>query len=178
LRLSFLTLVAASWLACAAPAFAQTIPPVNAKALDDFEVVLPQPGSEQYLILTIGFSHKSGGPNSAWGKRLFADFAFNSQVAVYQFAELQSAPSFIRAVIVRGMRKDVPIAHHGHFIPLFEHADEWKKLVNFSGPDDAYILLTAPDGHVLWQTHGSVNDAAYADLKTALTRDTASTPGR
>ena len=156
------------------PASAQTIPPVNAKALDDSEVVLPQPGSHQYLILTIGFSHKSGEPSSAWGKRLFADFASNSRVAVYQFAELQGAPSFIRGVIVRGMRKDVPAAHHSRFVPLFDHADEWKKLVNFSGPDDAYVLVTGPDGQVFWQTHGPVNDTAYAELQTAVAHATAS----
>jgi hypothetical protein len=178
LRLSFLTLLAAMSLAGAASAFAQTIPPVNAKALDDSQVVLPQPGSHQYLILTIGFSHKSGEPSAAWGKRLFADFSSNPQVAVYQLAELQSAPSFIHGVIVHGMRKDVPATHHSHFVPLFDHADEWKKLVNFSGPDDSYVLLTTPDGHVLWQTHGPVNDAAYAELQTAVAHATNSSSAR
>jgi hypothetical protein len=174
MSIRFISILLALLVLPLVPASAQTIPPVNAKALDDSQVVLPQPAGHQYLILTIGFSHKSGELSSAWGKRLFADFASNPQVAVYQFAELQSAPSFIRGVIVRGMRKDVPTERHSHFVPLFDHADEWKKLVNFSGPDDAYILLTAPDGHVLWQTHGPVEDAAYTELKTAVARASAS----
>lgn len=154
----------------AAPSlYAQTIPPVKGKALNDSEVMLPTPGSSQYLILTIGFSHKSGAQSSAWGKRLTADFSPNDpHVAIYQFAELQSAPSFIHGTIVRGMRKDVPASQHSHFVPLFDHQDEWKKLVNFSGPDDAYVLFTSPDGRVLWQTHGPVTDASYAALKAAV----------
>ncbi|HET7893394.1 MAG TPA: hypothetical protein VFL34_17830 [Candidatus Sulfotelmatobacter sp.] len=149
--------------------YAQTIPPIKSKALDDSEVILPKLGSPQYLILTIGFSHKSGEQSSAWGKRLIADFPPNDpHVAVYQFAQLQGAPSMIRGMIVHGMHKDVPASQHSHFVPLFDHQDEWKKLVNFSAPDDAYVLFTTPDGHVLWQTHGSVTDASYAALKAAV----------
>jgi hypothetical protein len=148
---------------------AQTVPPIKGKALDDSEVVLPKPGSPQYLLLTIGFSHKSGEQSSAWGKRLAGDFPPNDpHLSVYQLAELQGAPSFIHGTIVRGMRKDVPASQHAHFVPLFDHQEEWKKLVNFSAPDDAYILFTSPDGHVLWQTHGPVTDASYAALKAAV----------
>jgi hypothetical protein len=155
------------------PAAAQTIPPVKAKALDGSEVVLPQPDSPHYLILTIGFSHKSGQPSSAWGKRLVAEYSSNPHVAIYQLAELEAAPSFIRGMILHGMRKDVPEAQHSHFLPLFDHEEQWKKLVNFSGPDDAYILLTTPDGRVLWQTHGPVEDSACAELKAVVAKSTA-----
>jgi len=157
--------------------YAQIIPPIKGKALDDSEVILPKPGNSQYLILTIGFSHKSGEQSSAWGKRLKVDFPpDDSQVAVYQFAELQGAPSLIRGTIVHGMRKDVPASQHAHFVPLFDHQDEWKKLVNFSAPDDAYLLFSTPDGHVLWQTHGPVSDAAYAELRAAVHKFLTSTP--
>lgn len=154
--------------------YAQTIPPIKGKALDDSEVVLPKPGSSQYLILTVGFSHKSGQQSSAWGQRLTADFSpSDPHVAVYQFAELQGAPSFIRGTIVRGMRKDVPASQHSHFVPLSDRQDEWKRLVNFSAPDDAYVLFTTPDGRVLWQTHGPVSDASYTALLAAVRKSTA-----
>jgi len=154
------------------PAAGQTIPPVKAKALDNSEVVLPKPGSQQYLILTIGFSHKSGEPSSAWGKRLMADYSSNSKVVIYQFAELEAAPSIIRGMILHGMRKDVPLAQHSHFVPLYDHEEEWKKLVKFSASDDVYVLFTAPDGLVLWQSHGPVNDSACAELKAAVAKST------
>jgi hypothetical protein len=169
MKLSILFLTIAVLFPAVPCLYAQTIPPIKGKALDDSEVVLPKPSGPQYLVLTIGFSHKSGEQSSAWGKRLAVDFPPDDpHIAVYQFAELQGAPSMIRGMIVHGMRKDVPPAQHSHFVPLFDHQDEWKKLVNFSAPDDAYVLFTTPDGHVLWQTHGTVTDASYAGLKTAV----------
>ena len=42
--------------------------------------------------------------------------------------------------------------------------------MNFSGADDAYILVTGPDGHVLWHTHGPLTDAAYAELQSNVTK--------
>jgi hypothetical protein len=147
---------------------------VKAKAHDDSEVVLPKPGSEQLLILVLGFSHKSGNACAAWGKRLAGEYSSDAHVAYFQLPELQSAPSFVRGMILHGMRKDVPAAQHSRFVPLYDHEADWKKLVNFSAPDDPYLVATAPDGHVLWQTHGPVSDSAYADLKAAVTRLVAS----
>jgi hypothetical protein len=151
-------------------ALAQTIPPIKGKALDDSDVVLPKPGGQQYLILVIGFSHKSGELCGGWGKRITADFSSDPHVTLYQLAELQAAPSLIRGMIVHGMRKDVPATQHSHFVPLYDHEDEWKKLVSFSAPDDAYVLLTTPDGKVLWQARGAVNDNTYGELKAAVAK--------
>jgi len=163
-------------LGCAHWAGAQTIPPVKGKALDDSEVVLPKPGSQQLLILVVGFSQKSGDFCAAWGKRLALDYPADSRVAVYQLPELQSAPSLVRGLIVHGMRKGVPPAQHSHFVPLYDHEDDWKKTVNFSAPNDPYIVVAAPDGHVLWQTHGPVSDSGYAQLKSAVAKLLADSP--
>lgn len=155
---------------CALPCCGQTIPPVKAKALDDTEVILPKPRSEQLLILVLGFSHKSGEACAAWGKRLAVDYASEAHADYYQLPELEGAPSLVRGMILHGMRKDVPAARQSHFVPLYDHEADWKKAVNFSAPDDAYIVVAGPDGHVLWQTHGLVSDSAYADLRAAIIR--------
>ena len=73
-------------------------------------------------------------------------------------------------MILRGMRKDIPADQQIHFIPILDHEDEWKKLVNFSAPDDPYILLTNPQGRVIWQTHGPLTDATYDALKSAVSK--------
>jgi hypothetical protein len=160
----------------ALPALGQIIPPVKAKALDDTEVILPKPGREQLLILVLGFSHKSGDACKAWGKHLVLDFASDPRAAVYQLPALEDAPSLVRGFIVRGMRKDVPPAQQSRFVPLYDHEADWKKTVNFSAPDDAYLVVASPDGHVLWQTHGPVSDSTYSDLKAAVFRFFANTP--
>jgi hypothetical protein len=73
-------------------------------------------------------------------------------------------------MILRGMRKDLPAEQQAHFIPILDHEDEWKKLVNFSAPDDAYILLADPHGHVAWHMHGPLTDSSYDALKSALSK--------
>jgi hypothetical protein len=73
-------------------------------------------------------------------------------------------------MILRGMRKDLPAEQQAHFIPILDHEDEWKKLVNFSAPDDAYILLADPHGHVAWHRHGPLTDSSYDALKSALSK--------
>ena len=149
---------------------AQSIPPVKAKALDDSEVVLPKPGGQQFLILVLGFSHKSGETCTPWDKRIAADYGSDSHIAYYQLPVLAGAPSMVRPMILHGMRKDVPAFLHPHFVPIYDHEEDWKKLVNFSGADDAYILVTGPDGQVLWHTHGPLTDAAYAELQSNITK--------
>jgi hypothetical protein len=151
-------------------ASAQSIPPIKAKTLADTDIVLPQPGGTQILILVLGFSHKSAENCAPWGKRLSADFRSDTRAAYYQLPVLQGAPSFVRPMILRGMRKDMPADQQPHFTPILDHEDEWKKLVNFSAPDDAYILLTDSHGHVVWQTHGPVTGASYDALKSAVSK--------
>ena len=165
-------------LLAALPAFAirccgQSIPLINAKALDDSQVVLPKPGSAQLLILVVGFSHKSGDNCAPWGKRLAADFHSDARVEYYQVAELAGAPSFVRPMILKGMRKGVPPAEQSRFVPIYDREADWKKLVNFSAPDDPYLLLTRPDGSVVWQGHSLFSETLYGELKDAIAKATA-----
>jgi hypothetical protein len=166
-RLTFFTLVL---LALCASCFAQSIPSIKGKTLNDSDIILPKPGSTQNLILILGFSHKSGDTCTPWDKRLFADYHSDAQVTYYQLPVLEGAPSFVRPMILRGMRKDIPAEQQTHFIPIFDHEAEWKKLVSFSGPDDAYILLSDPQGRVVWQTHGPFSDPSYDALKSAASK--------
>ncbi len=153
---------------------AQTIPPINSKTLNDTQITLPNSGTSQPLILVVGFSHKSSESCGPWGKRLAADFHANPKIAYYQIPVLQDAPSFVRGFILRGMRKDVPAAEQSHYIPVYDHEADWKKLVGFSGPDEAYVMVADPQGHVVWQTHGAMNDTSYGEMKAAVDKVLAS----
>lgn len=176
MKRSFLVLLIAL-LAHAGRTGAQTIPSISAKALDDSQVVLPKTGSSQFLILVLGFSHKSGDNCTPWGKKLATDFpSADTTAEYYQIPVLAGAPSFVRPMILRGMRKGVPPAELPHFVPVYDHEAEWKKLVSFSAPDDPYILLARPDGSVIWQTHGLFNESSYSELKNAVAKAAADAP--
>ena len=147
---------------------AQSIPAIKAKALDNSEITLPSPGSQQVPILIVGFSRKSGELCKVWGKKISADYHADARTAYFIMPVLQSAPSLVRPMILHGMRKDIPAPELPHFIPLYSNESDWKKLVNFSAPDDAYLIVATPNGHPVWQAHGAYSDAIYADLKKSV----------
>jgi hypothetical protein len=147
---------------------AQTIPLVKAKSLNDSEVNLPNPGSQQVLILILGFSHKSADVIESWGKHISIDFHDDIRVAYFQMPNLQGVPGLVKPMILQGMRKDVPSGEHTHFVPIYDNKPEWKKLVNFSAPDDAYLIVASPDGHPIWQAHGPYSDVTYNELKKSV----------
>jgi hypothetical protein len=147
---------------------AQSIPAVKAKALDHSEITLPNPVSQQTLILVVGFSKKSGELCQVWGKKISTDYHADGRISYFIVPVLQSAPSLVRPMILHGMRKGVPAQELPHFVPLYSNESEWKKLVNFSAPDDAYLIVATPDGHPVWQAHGPYSDAIYADLKKSV----------
>ena len=147
---------------------AQSIPAVKAKSLDGSEVTLPDSSSQQTLILIIGFSKKSGELCRVWGKKIAADYDADSRIRYFILPVLQGAPSLIRPMIVRGMRKSASAHELPHFVPLYSGESDWKRVVSFSMPDDAYLVVAAPDGRPAWQAHGSYSDSVYRDLKGSV----------
>ncbi len=167
-RISFLVpgVLCALLFACAVSA--QTIPSVKAKALDDSEVTLPKPSAQQIQILILGFSKKSGEVCQPWAKHVSAELLLDPRVNYYQLPHVEGVPGLVKPIILRGLRRDTTPEQLAHIVPLYDKQEDWKKLVNFSAPDDAYIVVTDFDGHVFWQTHGPFSDVPYADLKKAV----------
>lgn len=161
---------------------AQSIPAFKGKALDNSEIILPSPGSQQLLILIVGFSRKSGDVCEVWSKKISADYRADARIAYFSLPVLESAPSLFRPMIVRGMRKGVPAQEQRRFVPIYSSESDWKKLVNFSAPDDAYLIVATPDGHPVWQAHGAYSDAIYAELQksvvTLLEKSSPPSPGK
>ena len=156
--------------AFASRAGAQSIPPINAKALDNSPVVLPKTGSSKLLLVLLGFSHKSGENCAPWDKRLATDYPSAAPVEYYQIPVLAGAPSFVRPMILKGMRKGLAAGEQARFVPVYDHEADWKKLVNFSAEDDPYLVLARPDGSVIWQTHGLLSESLYGELKNAIAK--------
>jgi len=113
---------------------AQSIPAIKAKALDNSEIILPNPGSQQLLILIVGFSQKSGKLCEVWSRKISADYHSDARIAYFSLPILQSAPSLVRPLIVYGIRKGLPAEERRRFVPIYSNESDWKKLVNFSAP--------------------------------------------
>jgi hypothetical protein len=146
---------------------ATTIPATTAPALDGHTVTLP--ANAPATILIIGFSHKSADTTTAWEKPIRSQLATTPAIDFYDIPFLQDAPAFIRPLILRNIRKQVPDPLKPHFLPLTTNESAWKHLANFSpdSPDAAYVLLIDRTGTIRWQTHDPFSPARFDELTTA-----------
>jgi hypothetical protein len=155
-----------------------TIPATTGTALSGHTVTLPHDLSAPATILILGFTRGSSSATTAWEKSIRASLATTSAIDVYDIAFLQDAPSFIRPLILRDLRKQVPDSLKPHFLPLTTNEAAWKQAVNFSpsAPDAAYILLIDHSGNIRYRTHDPLTPALLNDLATAARQLAAPTP--
>jgi hypothetical protein len=134
---------------------AQVIPHTEAETLSGKKIVLPDAASGHPAVFIVGFSRAGGDSSGRWGKQLRQEF---SNVQIYSVAELQDAPKMVRGMIRHSMRGNIPQSEQDTFVVLYQDEDVWKKLADFSDPNDAYILLVDSAGRIRWRTHGKVPD--------------------
>ncbi len=146
----------------------QTLPRLEGTTLNDQKIVLPDAARYHAFVLIFGFSHKSADQTEAWEKRISKDYSTQTAVGYFEVPELQGVPGFVKSMILHGMRREVPASEHAHFMPIYQHEQELKKLVGFSKDEDAYVVVANSNGRIVWQTHGAVSDAGYAAMVQAV----------
>jgi hypothetical protein len=161
----------------AAPAPTATIPTAQGAALDGHTVALPHDLSASATILILGFTQHSSDATTAWEKPVHTDLVSQPAIGFYEFAFIEDAPSFIRPMIVRSIRRQVPDPLKPNFLPLSSNQAAWKSAVGFtsSAPDAAYVLLVDRSGAIRWQTHEACTPQLFKQL-AAEARKLAATP--
>lgn len=162
--------IAALCASFAVPILGQSIPRTGGTLLSGQPFVLPNDLTTSKTILIVGFSEKSAASSTEWGKQTRNMLAAVPSLASYQLPVLASVPRFIRSIVVGSMKKDVPPDLRGTFLPIFENESKWKQVVEFSAPDDAYVLLVDAHGSVLWRTHGAPTGERLKQLREAVAR--------
>jgi hypothetical protein len=155
-------------LLLSAPSLAANIPPATGTALDGHTVSLPRDLSPRATILILGFSRNSQDTTTAWEKPVRTSLA-SPDIGFFDMPFLEDAPSFIRPLILRAIRKQVPDALKPRFVPLTAGEAAWKQAAGFTptAPDAAYVLLVDHSGRILWQTHEPFSQPRYDQLSAA-----------
>lgn len=78
-------------------------------------------------------------------------------------AELRDASKMVRGLIRHGMRGSIPQDEQDSFVLLYQDEDVWKKLADFSDPNNAYLLFVDAADNIRWRTHGEVPDQQALD---------------
>jgi hypothetical protein len=162
--LSF-ALLAMSWLTANDRSVAARIPEVHATSFSNEAVNLPEGLKGKVGVLVVGFSRDSRDADSAWGKRLAADYRESPTVVYYEMPVLAAVPRMIRGLIVKSIKSSLPASEQARFVVILENEAAWKTVTHYGRPDDPYLLVVDSQGDVVWQTQGAPTEAAYAALK-------------
>lgn len=151
----------------------QQLPQLTATTLNGKEVKVPGADTNVAVyILSLGFSRDSGRTMKAWDDLIAPRYAASNadpRVRYYELPVIEAAPGFVRGMIVRGMRKDIPESGHSRFAPLVKEEKRLKQLANFREENATYLIVAAKDGRVVWTSSGAAaSTAALAELQKAV----------
>ena len=119
-------------------------------------------------MLIVGFSKKSSEVSERWENRVLQEYGAGGQVGIFRIAVLESVPRLLRGFIRGRIEKNIPKEKRDSFVLLFHGEAEWKALVQFAGPDDAYLVVLDANGGIRWVGHGNPDAAGTADLKAQV----------
>jgi hypothetical protein len=163
-----LSFAAALALSSTSIALAASIPSTTGTTLDGKSIVLPRDLAPQATVLILGFTQHSQDATTAWEKAVRASILAPG-ITYFDIPFLEDAPRFVRPMILRAIRKQVPDIVKPRFLPLTTDEAAWKQVASFSdsAPHAAYVLLVDRAGNIRWQTH----DALSPELLTQLSRE-------
>ena len=118
-------------------------------------------------ILVASFHRVANGAAREW-RRVLDDDRRTEGWSVYSVVVLEGAPAFVRRMVVRALRGDVPPARQESFLVVEEGADGWRELAgsNGEGEDraDAVFVVRLEDGEVCGRHRGRVSRSALDEL--------------
>ncbi len=142
---------------------AQQLPSTPAKTLSGHAVTLPV-SDHPLTFLAVGFSKASSDSVKAWWLQAKAICRSHSAVACYEGAVIEDAPSFVRGMIISGMKHGMETERQDTFVTVVENEAAWKQTFGFNAPDDAYLAIFDKSGKLLWRTSGAENAANAAAI--------------
>jgi hypothetical protein len=156
-----------SLIVAAAP-IGSRLPRTEGETASEKPIVLPDAAAGRVAVLIVGFSKKSSEVSEQWENRVLQEYGAGGQVGIFRIAVLESVPRLLRGFIRGRIEKNIPKEKRDSFVLLFQGEAEWKALVQFAGPDDAYLVVLDANGGVRWVGHGEPAPGGVADLKAQV----------
>src|SRR5579875_2108553 len=108
------------------------VPATQAVTLDGHPVSLPRDLPARATVLIVGFGRHSADATTAWEKPVRMHLASSGEIGFYDMAMLAEVPGFVRPLVLRAIRKDVPDAVKPNFLPLTNDEDAWKRVAGYA----------------------------------------------
>jgi hypothetical protein len=146
----------------------QRMPPLKGDLLSGKPGVLPDMAAGQTTLVLFGFSYDSRFQVEAWAEKFRARYGAARDVTLFEVPMMGSAARLGRWFIDSGMRKNTPPDLHGRVMTVYGGNDDWKARVDFSAPNDAYLVLIDRQGIVRWLAHGPVSEERLQALSAVV----------
>jgi hypothetical protein len=121
-------------------------------------------------LLVVSFHRVANGGAREW-RRVLDDDPRVDGWSVYSVVVLEGAPGFVRRMVVRALRGDVPVARQDSFLVVEEGADAWRDLAGSNGEGEdqvaAVFVVRLERGEVCGRHRGLVSGAELDDLLSA-----------
>jgi hypothetical protein len=143
---------------------AQALLVVHGTSVSGRPVTLPDQVKGKIAVLVLGFSRGSSAPTGAWAARLKTDFARNPNVAIYRLPFLEEVPRMFRSMATSGVNKSAGTDDRDTVVLVFESEAAFKRLVKYSKPNDAYILVVDRIGQIRLLSNGDL-ESQYAAVR-------------
>jgi hypothetical protein len=170
-------MLAVGYTCCYGQALPQnTLPVTAAVTLDGANVQLPAFFHHDASVLVIGFSKRSSDETREWSKRLFEAEKNKGRSDVYGLIMLARVPRFARGFVTNSIRRDVSPAVQSHFVTVTDNEEAWRKTLQVTSDEEAYLLVVSGQGSVVWRGHGNYSDKILAVIEEELQKAQASEP--
>lgn len=130
-----------------------------------FSVVADLPARPSLLV--VGFTRASRSQTEAWSRRVAGDPVLKAALSTFQVVVLDDVPALFRGFIIGGIKNGVPESMRPHFLIVTSDGEAWKRLVGYSKPDAAYLVLFDTAHEVVWRADGPFAEAAFHALRAA-----------
>jgi len=121
-------------------------------------------------LLVVSFHRVANGGAREW-RRVRDDDPRVDGWSVYTVVVLEGAPGFVRRMVVRALRGDVPAARQDSFLVVEEGADAWRELAGANGEEEdraeAVFVIRLEDGEICGRYRGLVSPATLDGLLSA-----------
>lgn len=173
---SRILLAAALAAGLAGPAAAETFPPLPVRTLSEQALQLPDDLPAMPVVIVVGFSHASRMQTRPWGDRLHEVYGARTDLRCYQVAVIEEVPRLVRGLVAARIRATLPQTLHDRFLLISEQMQAWKRLVDATQTDSAYLLLLDRERSIAWRSAGPLTEDRYAELAARIERVTAPAP--
>jgi len=150
-------------------AIGDRLPELHGEFLTGRDAVLPQAANGRVALMLLGFTYKSRFAVEAWAGKFRAQFESDPRVTFYEIPMIGGPARLGKWFIDSGMRRGTPKNDHEHVITVYKDTGSWKKLVRFSDPDAAYLVLFDPTGKVAWLHRGAFDEDVFKTLSAKVT---------